>query len=101
MKVYNLKTMPAYPYDDRDRNVFYNAEEFKTRIVELPPGGAMPKCEMESYVIFFVVSGAAVVSVNKETTKLETGQCMITEPATISMKTEEGVKLMGVQIAKR
>ncbi len=100
MKVYDLKTMQSYPYEERDKNVFYKAKEFKARIIELPPRGEMPTCEMESYVIFFVVNGAAEVSVNKETANLETGQCLITEPATLSMKTKDGVKIMGVQIGK-
>ncbi len=101
MKVYDLKTMQSYPYEERDKNVFYKAKEFKARIIELPPRGEMPTCEMESYVIFFVVNGAAEVSVNEETANLETGQCLITEPATLSMKTKDGVKIMGVQIGKR
>jgi len=67
-------------------------------MIELPPGGEMPACEMESYVLFYVIKGKAEVSVNAETTDLETGQCLITEPATLSMKTDNGVKIMGVQI---
>jgi len=100
MKVYDLKTMQSYPYEERDKNVFYKAKEFKTRIVELPAGGEMPACEMESFVVFYVVSGKAEVSVNGETVIIETGQCLITEPATISMKTTGGVKIMGIQIDK-
>lgn len=100
MKVYDLKAMQLYPYEERDKNVFYKAEEFKARIIELSPGGKMPTCEMESFVIFYVVSGAAEVSVNEETADLEAGQCLITEQATLSMKTNEGVKIMGIQIGK-
>ena len=36
MQVFNLKTMKSYPYEDRHKNVFYKAKEFKTRIIELP-----------------------------------------------------------------
>jgi len=100
MKVYDLKTMQSYPYEERGKNVFYKAKEFKARIIELPPGGEMPTCEMESYVIFFVVNGAVEVSVNEKTANIEKGQCLITEPATFSMKTNVGVKIMGIQIDK-
>ena len=55
MQVFNLKEMTSYPYEERDRNVFYKAEEFKARIIELPPGGEMPTCDMASYVIFYVI----------------------------------------------
>ncbi len=100
MEVYDIKAMQSFPYEERGRNVFYKAKEFKTRIIELPSGGEMPTCEMESFVIFYVVSGAVEVSVNEETADLETGQCLITEPATLSMKTADGVKIMGIQIEK-
>ncbi len=98
MKVYDLKSESSHPYGERDKNVFYKAEQFKARIVELPSGGEMPTCEMNSHVVFYVISGAAEVSVNGESAILEEGQCLITEPATLSMKTEDGVRMMGIQI---
>ena len=100
MKVFDLNKMKAFPYEQRDKNVFYQAREFKTRIVELPPGGEMPTCEMASHVIFYVLGGEARVTVNSETVDLKEKQCLITEPATLSMITENGVRLMGIQITK-
>ena len=100
MQVFNLKTMKSYPYEDRYKNVFYKAKEFKTRIIELPPGGEMPTCKMISYVIFYVIKGTVEVKVNQEKTILKEGQCLIVEPATLSMKTQNGVKMMGIQIMK-
>jgi len=100
MKVFDLNEMEAFPYEQKERNVFYQAQDFKTRIVELPLGGEMPTCEMASYVIFYVLSGEARVTVNSEAVVLKEKQCLSTEPATISMKTGSGAKLMGIQIAK-
>ena len=100
MKIFDLKAMQSYPYEERDKNVFYKSKEFKTRIVELPSGGEMPACEMKSYVIFHVVGGAVEVSVDGEIANLEKDQCLITEPATLSMKTKDGVKIIGIQIEK-
>jgi len=57
MQVFDLKAMKAYPYEERDKNVFYKTKEFKARIIELPAGGEMPTCEMASYVIFYVIEG--------------------------------------------
>ena len=57
MQVFNLKTMKSHPYEERDKNVFYKDKQFKTRIIELPPDGEMPICEMVSYVIFYVIEG--------------------------------------------
>ena len=46
MKVFDINKLTSHPYEERDKNVFYQAQEFKTRIIELPPGGQMPVCEM-------------------------------------------------------
>jgi len=100
MQTFNLETMKSHPYEERDKNVFYKAKEFKARIIELPPGGEMPTCEMLSYVIFYVIKGTAEAKVNQEKIILKEGQCLITEPATLSMKTQNGVKIMGIQIMK-
>ena len=100
MKMFDLDEMTAHPYEEREKNVFYHAKEFKTRVIELPPGGRIPLCEMAEHVIFYVLNGEARLSVNSEEVVLKEKQCLITEPATISMKTERGAKLMGIQIAK-
>lgn len=100
MQLFNLKTMKSHPYEERDKNVFYKAKEFKVRIIELPPGGEMPTCEMLSYVIFYVIKGTAEAKVNQEKIILKEGQCLITEPATLSMKIQDGVKIMSIQIMK-
>lgn len=98
MKVFDLKAMQAADYAERGKNVFYSVPEFKTRIIALSAGGEMPQCEMASHVVFVVIDGAAIVTVNQEQAQLQAGQCLITEPATLSMKTEKGVKILGIQI---
>ena len=100
IQVFDLKAMKAYPYEERDRNVFYKTREFKARIIKLPAGGEMPTCEMASYVIFYVIEGAAEVRVNQEKVNIKEGKCLITEPATLSIRTNDGVKLMGIQVVK-
>ena len=100
MKVFSLGEMKVFPYEQREKNVFFQTDEFKTRIIELPPDGQMPTCEMASHVIFYVLDGEVKVTVNSETAVLNEKHCLITEPATISMITENGVRLLGIQIAK-
>ena len=101
MQVFDLKTMISHPYEERDKNVFYKVKEFKARIIELPPGGEIPTCEMASYIIFYVIEGAAEVKVNQEKAIIKEGQCLITDPATLSMRTKNGVKIMGIQVVKK
>lgn len=101
MEVFDLAEMHAFPYEERMKNVFYNKEEFKTRIIELKPGEGMPECEMDSYVIFYVVRGNVDIKVNNEVKNIGENQCIITEPTIISMESDQGVKIMGVQIKKQ
>jgi quercetin dioxygenase-like cupin family protein len=101
MQVFDLKEMKSFAYEERDKNVFYKTEEFKVRFIEIPPGGKMPSCEMASYVIFNIIEGSVEVQVNQKNTAIKEGQCLITAPATMSMKTEDGVKIMGIQIERK
>ena len=101
MNMFDLNKMAVFPYEQREKNVFYQTEEFKTRVIDLPPGGHIPVCEMASHVIFHVLDGEAKVTINSETIILKEKQCLITEPATVSMKTEGGARLLGIQIAKK
>jgi quercetin dioxygenase-like cupin family protein len=99
MRIFDLRAMTPHPYDEREKNVFYQTPQFKARIIELPAKGRMPTCEMASHVLFYVVQGEAEVQVNQEVANIKEGQCLISEPATLSMKTEDGVKILGIQIA--
>ena len=98
MELFNLETIPAYPLHEKGKNVFYHSEAFKARIIELPPGGAIPPCAMPQHVIFTVVNGEAHITVDGKTATVPKGCCCITEPATVSMKTDEGVRIMAIQI---
>lgn len=101
MQVFDIKSMETYSFDEREKNVFYKADEFKTRIIELPAEGKMPICKMDSSVIFYFLDGKAEVTVNKKTVTVQEGQCLISEPATLSMTTKKGVKIMGIQVDKK
>ena len=93
VEVYDLSSMESYPYEKREKCVLHQEREFKTRIVALEPGGTRPECEMSSHVIFLVLNGAVKVRVDAEEAALREAQCLITEPATASMRTGVGVLL--------
>ncbi len=100
MKIFDLYKMKSFPYEERDKNVFYHSKGFKTRIINLSAGEKIPECEMASYVIFLVLQGRATVTVNSEESVMDAGKCLISEPATLSLKTKNGAKVMGIQINK-
>mgnify|MGYP000386254920 CR=1 FL=1 len=100
VQVFNLKSMSVQPYEHREKNVFFQAKEFKTRLIELPPEGEMPPCEMRTYVVFYALAGSAEIWVDEEKFTLEEGHCLITQPATLKMRTTIGVRILGLQIEK-
>lgn len=97
---FDVAGMETSGYDQREKNVFYQAPEFKMRVIVLAPGESLPKCEMASHVVFICLEGEAEVSVGDEKIPLSNGEGLVTEPATVSMKTDTGARLLGIQIMK-
>jgi len=98
MKVFDIANMNAFGYEQRAMNVIHEAPEFKLRVIELAPGGNIPLCEMHSHVVFVCVEGEAIVTIDGEETLLTPAKGLVTKPAMVSMKSEKGAKLMGIQI---
>ncbi len=98
MKVFDVKGMQVQGDEGRATNVFYESGKMSMRVVSLEAGGAIPECEMASRVIFMCVDGTATVTVDGEETALMPGQGLVTEPATLSMRSGGGARLLGIQI---
>ena len=101
MKTFNLNEMKAYPYEQRDKNVLYEADNFKTRLIELNEVEKMPPgepCQMESYLIFYIISGKIGITIDGEYSEPEEGHCVIAEPGNYQMKAKAPSKIMGIQI---
>jgi quercetin dioxygenase-like cupin family protein len=97
--VFDLKTIQHYPYGQREKNVFFSGEGFKTRIIVLPPGGSMPDCQMPTAVIFHVVAGSVEVEADGVTHLIGEGHCLVGGPGRFAMRTADGARLLGVQIS--
>ena len=98
MQIFDLMKMEAQGYENRGVNVFFQNERFKTRIIVLEAGGLIPPCQMESFVMFYVVKGEVQLHKNDEMSLLKENQIFITEPALLSMQSDRGARLLGVQI---
>jgi len=48
IQVFDLKAMKAYPYEERDRNVFYKTREFKARILSFQPE---ERCQLVKWLL--------------------------------------------------
>lgn len=101
MRIFNTKTLQAFPFSERHKNVFFQVDEFKMRIIELNKDQQLPDCLMSSYVIFSLVSGEVEVMVNNEKSVLKEGEILVSEPAKFSMKAIRASRLLGIQINKQ
>ncbi|MHB8125800.1 MAG: hypothetical protein ACYDEJ_09225 [Desulfitobacteriaceae bacterium] len=101
MKIFDLMNLEAQGYENRSVNVFFQNDLFKTRVIVLEAGGKIPECQMDSYVIFYVVKGEVLLRKNDESSILKENQVFITEPTLLSMESKTGARLMGVQIKVR
>lgn len=101
MQIYDLMNLEAKGYEQRQVNVFFQNDTFKTRVIVLESDGRIPACQMNSYVMFYVVEGEVRLTCDGTTSVLKEKQVFITEPALLSMESESGARLMGVQIKVR
>jgi mannose-6-phosphate isomerase-like protein (cupin superfamily) len=98
MILFDLKTIKTFPYKDRDKNVFFKSNDFKVRMIALAKNEENPCCEMKDSVIFYVIDGEGEIEVNSKKDKIFAGNCIVTEPSKISLKTKNGIKILGIQI---
>lgn len=98
MKIFDVMNLEAESHENRGVNVFFQNDAFKMRVIVLEAGGEIPLCQMETFVMFYVVKGEVVLRKNDESSTLKENQVFITEPALLSMESVSGARLMGVQI---
>lgn len=98
MEAFDINDMEAHGYEQRSKNVFYQTPEFKMRVIDLASGGSIPLCEMASHVVFLCYYGEALVTVDGKEVLLTPAKGLVTEPAMVSMRSDVGAKLLGIQI---
>ncbi len=98
MIIFDTMNLEAESYENRKVNVFFENDLFKTRVIVLKQGEKIPECQMSDYVMFYVVKGEIMLRKNAEESILKENKLFITEPALLSMETNTGARLLGVQI---
>ena len=101
MEIFDLNNSNIYPLEERDKNVLFQSGTFKVRLIQLEAGGEIPPCGMATDVIFCVLQGKGVITVNDQSNQVKPHSLIITNPATISMRSKDGMKLLGIQITTK
>ena len=100
MKIFDTTVKRGGPDTGKRTGVLHQASNFKIRIIELLPGRSIPPCGMADSVILYVLSGSANITVNGDVSAVGEGQGIATGPATVSMASKHGARLLGIQIQK-
>jgi len=100
MKKFDIIGMEAHGHDQREKNVFHKSRGFKMRVIHLAPGESIPECRMATHVVLVCMEGDAEVGAGDERITLSRGQGLVTEPTVMTMKSETGARLLGIQIAE-
>jgi len=98
MEIFDLNEINVYSFEERDKNVLFQSNMFKVRLIQLDAGGEIPPCKMATNVIFCVLQGKGLITINEQSNQVKPHSLIVAPPATISMKSEQGMKLLGVQI---
>jgi len=100
MEIFDLNHILVHPFEERNRNVLFQNETFKIRLIQLEAGGEIVPCAMAMNVVFCVLQGQGIITVNGKTNEVKPHSLVVTPPATISMKSDEGMRVLGIQIVE-
>jgi hypothetical protein len=64
-------------------------------------GEEIPPRIIAMNVIFCVLQGKGIITVDDQSNPVKLRSLVVAPPATISMKSDEGMRLLGIQIATR
>lgn len=78
--------------------VFAGSENYSARVIKLEAGGEIPPCDMEAHLLFVVLEGKAKINAGEEAAVMQEGMCLVSEPEIMSMRSEEGARLLGIQV---
>jgi quercetin dioxygenase-like cupin family protein len=101
MEIFDLHDIDVHPFEERDKNVLFQSETFKVRLIQVEAGGEIPPCAMAMNVIFCVLQGKGLITVNDQSNQVKPHSLIVAPPATISMKSNEGMRLLGIQITRK
>jgi quercetin dioxygenase-like cupin family protein len=101
MEIFDLNDILVHPFEERDRNVLFQNETFKVRLIQLEAGEEIPPCKMVTNVLFCVLQGKGLIAVNDQSNQVKPHSLLITPPAAISMRSKDGMKLLGIQITTK
>ena len=101
MEIFDLNDSNVYPFEEKDKNVLFQSEAFKIRLIQVEAGEEIPPCAMAMNVIFCILQGKGLITVNDQSNQVKPHSLIITNPATISMRSKDGMKVLGIQITTK
>ena len=60
-----------------DKEVFCTTDNLKAQVTFLQAGNSIPPCKMENDVLFYFVAGEGTITVDNETIRIISGDCVV------------------------
>jgi mannose-6-phosphate isomerase-like protein (cupin superfamily) len=60
-----------------NKEVFCTTDHLKAQVMRLEAGSSIPTCKMDNDVLFYILTGEGSISVDNESSKITSGDCVI------------------------
>jgi quercetin dioxygenase-like cupin family protein len=100
MEAYALDKIITFSRESHTKHVFFESDKLKAQVMGLEAGQEIPPCRMEHDVLFVVLEGRGVISVDGEDQTVGTSVFVFVpkEKVTRSIRATTKMSLLAVQI---
>jgi mannose-6-phosphate isomerase-like protein (cupin superfamily) len=100
MKKFNLQQIfSIMQKKPLNKEVFCTTNHLKAQVTYLEAGNSIPPCKMENDVLFYILSGEGTITVDNETNKITSGDCVVVphQADSRSIHAETELEILAVQ----
>lgn len=82
-----------------NKEVFCTTDHLKAQVTYLKAGNSIPPCKMVNDVLFYFLAGEGTITVDNETNKIGTGDCVVvsSRAESRSIQAETDMEILAVQ----
>jgi mannose-6-phosphate isomerase-like protein (cupin superfamily) len=100
MKKFNFQEMlSSMGNRPLNKEVFCISEHLKAQVMHLRAGNDIPPCKMDNDVLFYFLSGEGTITVDNETNRITSGDCVVVphQAESRSIHAETDLEILAVQ----
>jgi len=100
MKNYNLQEiLDRMDKKPLNKEVFCTTDHLKAQVMHLEAGNTIPPCKMDNDVLFYFLTGEGTITVDNETIRIISGDCVVVphQAESRSIHAETDLEILAVQ----